>query len=66
MFDSGGKFVKYFSVCSDVVDIKVYIYGVVIDVNDNIYVLVELKMFGIGLFECVFVYKFESNSSLYY
>ena len=45
VFDSGGEFVKHFSVCSDVVDTKLYtscIYGVATDVNDNIYVLVVL------------------------
>ena len=66
VFDSGGKFVKHFSVCSDVVDTKVYIHGVATDVNDNIYVLVELKTPGTGLSERAFVYKFESNSSLHH
>ena len=66
VFDSGGKFVKHFSVCSDVVDTKVYIHGVATDVNDNIYVLVELKTPGTGLSERAFVYKFESKSSLHH
>ena len=64
VFDSGGRFVKHFSVRSDVVDTKLYIHGVATDVNDNIYVLVELKKPGTGLSERAFVYKFESNSNL--
>ena len=66
VFDSDGKFIKHFSVFSDVVDTKVYIYGVATDVNDNIYVLVELKKPGTGLSERAFVYKFENNGNLHH
>ena len=66
VFDSGGKFIKHFSVCSDDVDTKVYIHGVATDVNDNIFVLVELKKPGTSLSERAFVYKFENNGNLHH
>jgi len=45
VFDSGGKFVKHFSVCSEVVDTKLYIHGVATDVHDNIYLFIYLFIY---------------------
>ena len=64
VFDSEGKFINLFSVYSDVVDAKFSIHGVATDVNDNVYVLVELKKPGTGLSERAFVCKFENNGNL--
>ena len=46
VFDSGGKFVKYFSVPSDDVNTELYICDVATDMNDNTYVLAELEKRG--------------------
>ena len=64
LFDSRGKFVKHFSVPTDDVNTKLDIRDVATDMNDNIYVLAELKKPGTERTCCV--YKFSKTAELHH
>lgn len=61
VFDSCGSFINFFIFFLDDVNKMLYVFDVVLDMNDNIYVLVKLNFFG---FEYV-VYKFNNIVYLY-
>ena len=64
VFESSGKFVKHFSVPTDDVNTGLYISDVATDMNDNIYVLAELKKPGTVISN--WVYKFNKTAELHH
>ncbi|XP_078378079.1 uncharacterized protein LOC144661252 isoform X2 [Oculina patagonica] len=65
VFDSTGTFMSLFSLPKDDVGTKSYILDVATDMNDNIYVLVELKNPGAERDENV-VYEFNNTADLHH
>ncbi|XP_022792330.1 uncharacterized protein LOC111331473 [Stylophora pistillata] len=64
VFDRGGKFVKHFSLPTDEVDSKLFIYDVATDINDNIFVLTELQKPGTK--RSWWVYKLTKTADLHH
>ena len=64
MFDSNGKFIKHISLPNDDADTELDVLDVATDINDNIYVLVELKKPGNVPSESAAVFKFNSTADL--
>ena len=64
MFDSTGTFIKLFSLPNDDADTELYVFDVVTDMKDNIFVLVRLKKPGAGRVERA-VYEFNNTADLH-
>ena len=65
MFDSTGTFMSLFSLPTDDVDTKLYVFDVATDMKDNIYVLLRLEEPGVERPER-FVYKFNNTADLHH